>query len=283
MTPLTIVDSHVHLWNPDQFRYAWLDGLPQLNRAFQPSDLAAASASANISKFIVVECGCEPGQRLAETDWISTLANSEPRLKGIVAQAPLERGQAVRPELEILASRPLVKGVRRNLQSELEADFCLRPEFLSGVRLLAEFGFTFDLCLRRDQLPAVAELARRVPEVTFVLDHLGKPDVRNQSFQPWANDLDALAALPNVVAKISGLITEADWYNWQPAEVAPYLKQAFASFGPDRLMFGSDWPVMTLATSYQRWLQTVEELLPFSNEQDWVQFFRANAERIYRV
>jgi len=97
------------------------------------------------------------------------------------------------------------------------------------------------------------------------------------------NDLDALAALPNVVAKISGLTTEANRYNWQPAEIAPYLKQAFASFGPDRLMFGSDWPVMTLATSYQRWLQTVEELLPFSNEQDWVQFFRANAERIYRV
>src|SRR5437879_4712105 len=189
---------------------------------------------------------------------MSTVANSDARVKGIVAHASLERGEAVLPELETLASRPLVKGVRRSLQSERDAEFCLRSEFLSGVRLLAEFGLAFDLCLRNDQLPAAAELARRVPEVTFVLDHLGKPDVRSQTFQPWANDLDALAALPNVVAKISGLTTEANWHDWQPAELTPYLRQAFASFGPERLMFGSDWPVMTLATSYQRWIETVE-------------------------
>jgi len=217
--PPAIVDSHVHLWNPAKFRYAWLDGLPALNRAFQPSDFAAASASAEVSKIIFVECGCDPAQSLAEVDWISTVAKSEARLKGIVAHASLERGQAVRSELETLASRPLVKGVRRNLQSEPEAEFCLRSRFLSGVRLLAELVLTFDLCLRQEQLPAAAELARRVPEVTFVLDHLGKPDVRNQSFQPWANDLDALAALPNVMAKVSGLTTEANWHNWQPAEL----------------------------------------------------------------
>ena len=273
----------MHLWNPAQFRYAWLNGLPTLNQAFQPADFAAASASADVNKFVFVECGCEPAQSLAEVDWISTLANSKPRLKGIVAHASLEHGEAVRPELEMLASRPLVKGVRRNLQSEPDLEFPLQSSFLSGVRLLAEFGFTFDLCLRHEQLPAAAELARRVPEVTFVLDHLGKPDVRNQSFQPWANDLNALASLPNVVAKISGLTTEANWHDWQPAELMPFLSQAFASFGPERLMFGSDWPVMTLATSYQRWLETVQAQVPFSKERDWVQFFGTNAERIYRV
>src|SRR5712691_7329331 len=113
-----IVDSHVHLWNPAQFRYAWLDGLVALNRAFQPADFAAASASTNLSKFIFVESGCEPAQSLAEADWISTLAKTEARLKGIVAHASLEGGDAARPELEMLASRPLVKGVRRILQSE---------------------------------------------------------------------------------------------------------------------------------------------------------------------
>ena len=134
--------------------------------------------------------------------------------------------------------------------------------------------------------PATARsdrLARRVPEVTFVLDHLGKPDVRNKMFQPWANDLKALAVLPNVVAKVSGLTTEADWHNWQPVELKPYLSHLLESFGPQRLMFGSDWPVMTLATSYQRWVEIVETDVPFSKEQDWVQFFRTNAERIYRV
>lgn len=239
--------------------------------------------SADVSKFIFVECGCEPAQRLAEVDWISNLTKSEPRLKGIVAHASLERGDVAREELEMLASRPLVKGVRRNLQSEPEPEFCLRPEFLAGVRLLAEFGFTFDLCLRHQQLPQATELARRVPEVIFILDHLGKPDVRNKTFQPWANDLKAFAVLPNVVVKISGLTTEADWRNWQPSDLKPYLNHALESFGSQQLLFGSDWPVMSLATHYQHWLETVQTQLPISKESDWLKLFQTNAERVYRV
>jgi len=281
--PVPIVDSHVHLWDPAQIRYRWLNGLPALNRAFKPAEFRAASESADVSKFIFVECGCEPAQSLAEVDWVSNLAKDEARLKGIVAHASLERGEEARPELETLASRPLVRGVRRNLQSEPDPEFCLRPIFLAGVRLLAEFGFTFDLCLRHEQLPAATELARRVPEVTFVLDHLGKPDVRNKTFQPWANHLTALAQAPNVTAKVSGLTTEADWRSWQPAQFMPYLRQALASFGLNRLMFGSDWPVMTLATDFQRWIETVRSQLPLSKEQDWEQLFHTNAARIYRV
>lgn len=282
MTVPTIVDTHVHLWEPTQFRYAWLDGLSALDRSFTPADFSAASTSADVSKFIFVECGCESAQGLAEVDWICTLAQSERRLKGIVAHASLERGEKARPELEMLASRSLVKGVRRNLQSERDPEFCLRPEFLAGVRLLAEFGFTFDLCLRHEQLPAATELARRVPEVTFVLDHLGKPDVRNKRLQPWANDLKALAALPNVVAKVSGLTTEADWREWKAADLEPYLSHALACFGPKHLIYGSDWPVITLAGDYERWVETVRTLLSLSKE-DFVRFFRSNAERIYRV
>jgi predicted TIM-barrel fold metal-dependent hydrolase len=281
--PQTIVDSHVHLWDPAQFRYPWLDELPALNRSFKPADFRAASSSADVSKFIFVECGREPAQSLAEVDWVSNLAKDEPRLKGIVAHASLEGGEEARPELEILASRPLVKGVRRNLQSEPDPEFCLRPKFLAGVRLLGEFGFSFDLCLRHEQLRAATELARRVPEVTFVLDHLGKPDVRDKTFQPWANDLNALAALPNVVAKVSGLTTEADWRNWQPVELKPYLSHLLESFGPQRLMFGSDWPVMILATNYQQWIEAVRTQLALLKEEDWIRLFRSNAERIYRV
>jgi len=188
------------------------------------------------------------------------------------------------------------------------------------------------LCIRADQLPRAAELVQRVPEVTFVLDHFGKPEVRNKSLEPWARDLRAFAEAPNAVCKMSGLTTEADWRRWQPADLKPYFDHALACFGPDRVLFGSDWPVATLATSYQRWVETVEGLLPFSNErilqltperghscpqqpsptdtpptyfqaalpigaaadrnvrapvrlkeQDWVQLFRTNAERIYRV
>jgi len=279
---VTIIDSHVHLWDPAQFRYAWLDGLPTLNRAFLPMDFAMQTAG-NAGKIIVVESGCEPGQSLAEVDWITSLAKGEPRLKGIVAHATLEDGARVLADLEKLSSRPLVKGIRRNLQGEQDENFCLRAEFVAGVNLLANFGYTFDVCVRHEQLKSVSELARRVPQVTFVLDHLGKPDVRGKKFEPWTADFRALATLPNVVCKLSGLTTEADWETWQASDLQFYLKQALDNFGWDRLLFGSDWPVMTLATTWKRWLTTVEELVSFASCADRIKVFQTNAERVYRV
>jgi predicted TIM-barrel fold metal-dependent hydrolase len=283
MNAPVIIDSHVHLWDPAQFRYAWLDSLPILDRTFLPADYAAASATANVNKLIFVECGCEPAQSLAEVNWISYLAKSEPRLKGIVAHAPLEKGESVRADLEKLAANLPVKGVRRNLQGERNTDFCLRPEFVAGVKLIAVFGFTFDLCIRRELLRSAAELVRRVPQVTFVLDHFGKPDVRGKKFEPWATDLKALAALPNVVCKLSGLATEADWKNWRPDDLKFYFEQALECFGFNRILFGGDWPVATLATSYQRWLETVQDFFSFAPAADQIKLFQTNAERIYRV
>jgi L-fuconolactonase len=283
MNKLSIVDSHVHLWNPALLRYAWLDGLPALNRAFLPADFARASAGANVSKIIFIECGCEPAQCLAEINWISDLAKTELRLKGVVAHAVLEKGGSVQADLEKLAANPLVKGVRRNLQGERAAEFCLRPEFVTGVNLLAEFEFTFDLCIRHEQLRDVAELVRRAPQVTFVLDHFGKPDVLGKKKEPWAKDLNALAASPNVLCKISGLATEADWKNWRPDDLKFYFERALECFGFNRILFGSDWPVATLATSYQRWLETVRNYFSFATEIDQTKLFQTNAERIYRV
>jgi len=283
MNLFSIVDSHVHLWNPAQLRYAWLDGLPALNRPFLPADFAAASANLNVGKIIFIECGCEPVQSLAEVNWISDLAKIEPRLKGVVAHAPLEKGESVRTELDALAKYPSVKGIRRNLQGERDAEFCLRPEFVAGVKLLAEFGFTFDFCIRHDQLRAAAELVRRAPQVNFVLNHFGKPDVRGKKTEAWAADLKTLAASPNVVCKISGLATEANWKDWRPADLKFYFERALECFGFDRILFGGDWPVATLATSYQRWLETVQDYFSFATEINRTKLFQTNAERIYRV
>ncbi|HEX4349373.1 MAG TPA: amidohydrolase family protein [Verrucomicrobiae bacterium] len=283
MSAPAIVDSHVHLWNPAQLQYPWLDALPALNRAFLPADFSQASAKANITKIIFVECGCEPAQSLSEVEWISTVSTTEPRLKGIVAHAALEKGNAARSELDKLAIHPLVKGVRRNLQGERNSNFCQQPEFVAGIKLLARFHFTFDACVRHEQLRDLAELAQRVPEVSFVLDHFGKPDVRNRKFQPWATDLKRLSALPNVTCKISGLATEADWKNWQPADLKIYFDHALECFGFDRLLFGGDWPVATLATDYQRWIETVQELFAFTKESERTKLFQTDAERIYRV
>jgi L-fuconolactonase len=283
MNELSIVDSHVHFWNPVQFRYAWLDGLPALNRTFLPAHFAAASVNSNVNKIIVIECGCEPAQSLAEINWICDLAKTEPRLKGIVAYVPLEKGHIVRADLEKLAANPLVKGVRRNLQGERDAEFCLQPGFVAGVTLLAEFGFAFDLCVRHDQLRNAAELVRRVPQVNFALDHFGKPNVRGKQIDPWATDLKTLGALPNAVCKVSGLTTEADWENWQPADLKIYFERAMGCFGFDRILFGGDWPVATLATGYERWLETVQTVFALAPAADQVKLFQSNAERIYRV
>jgi L-fuconolactonase len=283
MNAPAIVDSHCHFWDPARFHYAWNRGLPALDRAFLPRDFSIACAKADVRKIIFVECDCGPAQNIAEIDWVSDLASHEPRLKGAVVYAPVEKGEAVRVDLEMLAARPLVKGVRRNLQSEREVQFGLRPEFIAGVKVLAEFDFTFDLCIRHEQLRSVVELVQRVPQVTFVLDHFGKPAVREKKVEPWAKDLKALAALPNVVCKISGLTTEADWANWQSAELKFYFEHALECFGFDRLLFGSDWPMATLATTYEQWIKTVQELFPFATEADRIKLFQANAERIYRV
>jgi L-fuconolactonase len=283
MGELHLVDSHVHFWDPMRLDYPWLAALPDLNRPFLQTDFAIASASANVEKLIFVEAGCKSGKTLTEVDWVSSLATIEPRIKGIVAHASLEKGKGAHAELAMLASRPLVKGVRRSLQGEQDPDFCIQPEFVAGVKLLAEFSLTFDVCIRHDQLPGVAELARRVPHVSFILDHLGKPDVRGRRTEPWAAELKDLAMLPNVVCKISGLTTEADWQKWQPADLQFYLEHALEAFGFDRVMFGSDWPVATLATNYQKWVEVVRKLIPSGDGPAEVKLFQANAERIYRV
>jgi len=278
-----IVDSHVHFWNPQAFRYPWLDDLPVLNRAFLPETFSQASAGAGVAKMVFVECGREVSESLQEVDWVSGLAKADPRLCAIVAHASLENGSAARAELDSLAGRPLVKGVRRLLQGEPEAGFCLWDGFVAGVKLLAEYAFTFDLCIRHDQLRAVTELVRRVPEVNFVLDHFGKPPVREATVEPWAADLKALGKLSNVSCKISGLTTEADWAIWSPAELRPYFDTVLEAFGFDRILFGGDWPVCTLATDYQRWIETVAGFVDEASPDERDKLFRSNAERIYRI
>ena len=280
--PPAFVDTHVHLWDPQQLRYPWLADLTPLNRPILPADFSTATTATTPSKFVFVECGCDPDQGIAEVEWISSLAKTEPRLKGIIAHAPLEAGEDARKHLEALARNPLVKGVRRNLQAESD-NFLNQREFVEGIHFLTEFGFTFDLCLRASQLPAATKLVLGAPNVTFVLDHFGKPDVRGGGFEAWAHALHPLAECQNVACKISGLTTEADWGNWQIIDLHPFFKEAFACFGPDRVMFGSDWPVATLATNYERWMEAVLKLAPCASEREWTQLFQTNAERIYRV
>lgn len=271
-----MIDSHLHLWDPAVHEYPWLADEPDLDRAFGPSQVDAGRH--DIDGFVVVEAGCRRGQ--AELGWLGRLAMTWPRMRGIVAQAPLELGQAVAPLLAELAQHPLTVGVRRNVQDE-RAGFMLAEPMVAGIRLLAVHGLPFDACVREHQLRELAELVDRCPEVIFVLDHLGKPAVAQHRRQPWLDDLASLARRPNVVAKLSGLTTEADHVRWRPADIVPYLSHALEHFGPARCMFGSDWPVATRATTYERWVELVLGVAAELPDVERSAIFAGTAVRVY--
>jgi len=280
---MQIVDTHVHFWNPQQLIYPWLAGVPALQRAFMPSDYSAQRLLPNVAKLVFVECGCDPASSLAEARWVASLAAAEPRLRGIVAGAAVEQGSAVRDHLAALSQITLVRGVRRNLEGETDPQFCLAPDFLAGVRELTAFDFSFDLCVRHHQLPAVIELVRRCPEVRFVLDHCGKPAIRERVLDPWCRHIRELAALPNVQCKLSGLLTEADIAEWRPADLTPVVQHVLDSFGPDRVMLGTDWPVLRLASNHERWFEALENCLTGVSSETRGKLYRFNGEAFYRL
>ena len=275
-----MIDAHVHFWNPDRWDYPWLDEFPTLRRPFLPSDLDTGGPTPDAVVF--VEAGGGGGDPLAEVAWVEELATCRPGVAGIVAHAPLELGAEVAPFVRRLADRSLVKGIRRNVQDEAEG-FAVSERFRDGTRLLAEHGLVADLCVRHWQLAEITELVRSTPEVTFVLDHIGKPKVRFGQWQPWADNLARLADQPNVVAKLSGLATEADWAKWTPRQLFPHLEHALVVFGPQRCMFGGDWPVSTLATSYSEWYDVVAEALADYTPADHALVFGEVAARVYRL
>ena len=278
-----IVDTHVHFWNPGRLPYPWLAGVPALNHAFMPDDYRAQALLPKVEKLVFVECGCDPASSLAEACWVAGLAASEPRLRGIVARAALERGTRVREDLAALAQIPRVVGIRRNLESETDPEFCVSEDFIAGVRELRAYDFSFDICVRHPQLPTVIELVRRCPEVRFVLDHCGKPAVRERMLDPWRHHIEQLAALPNAHCKISGLLTEADLADWRPADLEPVVVHVLETFGPERVMLGTDWPVLRLASHHERWFEALEHCLRGMPEESRGRLYQSNGEAFYRL
>ncbi|MEM7384417.1 MAG: amidohydrolase family protein [Verrucomicrobiota bacterium] len=278
-----LIDSHAHFWDPEVLSYRWLDTLPSIDRAYLPADLEAVSGEWGVEGVVFVQADCDPDQGLKEAAMVAEWANDYPWILGIVAFAALEKGpEVVEGDLDSLQAIPLVRGVRRLIQSE-GPGFACEDRFVEGVSLLGPRGLTCDLCIRHDQLGDVLELVSRCPEVAFVLDHFGKPAIKDGLLDPWREEMRALAAFPQVRCKFSGLITEGDWVTWKPDDLRPYVEHVLDVFGPDRLMFGGDWPVVTLAGSYGKWVETAQELMGGLSEADQQAIFCDNAKQFYRL
>jgi L-fuconolactonase len=246
-------------------------------------DYRRACGSVAVAKMVFVQCECDPAQFLQEADWVTGVAREDARLRGIVAWAPLEKGEAAEPDLARLASNRLVKGIRRIIQFEPDIDFCLRPKFVRGVQMLHAHGMSFDLCINHLQLANTNKLVRLCPNVNFVLDHIGKPNIKSGLLDPWRAELRELSRMENVSCKLSGLATEADHASWTAADLRPYIDHVIACFGFDRVMFGGDWPVSTQATEYPRWVETVDEALRGCSVDELRKIYLRNAESFYRV
>ena len=284
MPDFPIVDAHVHLWDPARFRIPWLDGNALLDQRYLLGEYRAHTAGVEVEAMVYLQVEVAPAYGLLEAQFVADLAREDSRIKAIVAWAPLEDGTRARSYLDALVKiSPLVKGVRRIVQGESDPNFCLRPDFVRGTQLLADYSLSCDICIYHPQLAATIELVRQCPEVQFILDHLGKPAIKNLLLEPWRAQLAELAALPNVICKISGAATEADHQGWQPDDLAPYIGHALAVFGEDRVAFGGDWPVVLMAAPYSRWVATLDALTAKLSPEAKRKLWAENARRFYRM
>ncbi len=279
---MKLIDSHIHFWNPTQLRYKWLDDLPAINKPCLPADLPTAGDDWQMEKLVFVQADCAPNQALDEVKWVTQLATEDARIQGIVAYAPLERDDHEK-HLEKLLEYPQVKGIRRLIQSE-GPGFSTKKNFVAAVRSLPAYGYTFDICVLHHQLPDVLQLVEWAPEVEFVLDHLGKPGIKDGDIHRWKENITRLAAFDNVRCKLSGMVTEANLDHWKPTDLQPYIDHVIEAFGVERVMFGGDYPVLELAhTTYTDWVRVAMDALSSLTDEQRQQVFYENANKFYRL
>ena len=285
MPDFPIIDSHVHLYDPAVIDFPWMDGVPSLQRAHLPADFTEANGPVTVDALVFVEVDAAPGRHMDEARFVCELGRNFPSLKAMVASMPLEDGpDAVAADLEAYAGMPLARGVRRLVERHPdEPGWAIREPFVAAVQSLPAHGLTFDLCIKHHQFGDAIELVRRCPDVSFVLDHIGKPGIAEGLREPWWQDIATLGSEPNVMCKISGVVTEADHGNWTFDDVAPYMTRAIEVFGFDRVMYGGDWPVSTLAATYPRWVETVDRVVEGASADEVRKLYRDNAARFYRL
>ncbi len=263
------IDSHQHFWHYAPATHGWItDEMEVLKQDYLPTDLKIELDANEVAGCVSVQAA----QTEQETQFLLDQANKHAFIRGVVGWVDLQ-DEAVATRLEHWTSYPKFVGVRHIVQAETDEHFLLRPAFLRGVRLLSELNLTYDLLIHEGQLPVARSFVDQLPEAKLVIDHLAKPKIATHELSPWKENIQALAERPNVYCKLSGLVTEADWSNWQPSDLYPYLDVVVEAFGTERVMVGSDWPVCLLAASYAQ----VKELM----DQYFASFTAAEQARVY--
>jgi L-fuconolactonase len=278
---MTRVDAHHHVWDLTVRDQPWIVGpdLAPLRRTFGADEVSALAASAGVKATVLVQTVTVA----EETAEMLALAADDPLIAGVVGWIDLtaaDAADALAALRELHGGCALV-GVRHQVQSEPDPAWLCRPEVRKGLQAVADAGLVYDLLTVPEQLPAAIDTVRALEDLTFVVDHLSKPPIATGELEPWASQMRALAAQENVVCKLSGMVTEADWRTWTVADLRPYAETVLDAFGPDRIMFGSDWPVCLLAASYEAVLAAAEDLVCALNREEQAEIFGRTARRIY--
>ncbi|HEU0064111.1 MAG TPA: amidohydrolase family protein [Flavisolibacter sp.] len=273
------VDAHQHFWNYTPERDNWIDdSMAILKRDYLPFDLRKELNNNQIDVSIAVQAN----QSEEETNYLLSLAEENTFIKGVVGWIDLTYDN-VREKLSYYKNFKQLKGFRHILQSEKERDFMLHPAFIKGISYLQEFNYTYDILVYNDQLKYIKQFVSLFPNQKFVLDHLGKPDIRNEDISNWKKDLESLKHHENVLCKISGMVTEADWKNWQKEDFKNYLDVVLDTFGINRIMFGSDWPVCLLAATYAGVVEIVADYFTAFSSSEKEKLFGLNALNFYSI
>jgi L-fuconolactonase len=277
------IDAHHHVWDLTVRDQPWITGqaMAPIGRSFGLDEVAVEAAAAGVTATVVVQTVADVG----ETEELLDMAQAAPLVAGVVGYVELAAPD-VGEQLDRLRDRPSgawLVGIRSLVQDEPDLGWLARPAVLTGLREVARRDLVYDLLIRPHQLDAACRAVREVPEGRYVLDHLAKPVIASGAWDPWASGLAALAACGNVSAKLSGLVTEASWETWTAGDLRPYVDHALAAFGPDRLLFGSDWPVCTLAAPYGRVVTSTEELLAGLSPTERAAVMGGTAAAVYRL
>ncbi|MGH9668172.1 MAG: amidohydrolase family protein [Bryobacteraceae bacterium] len=278
-TGAATIDTHHHFWKYNAEEYPWIgEHMRAIARDFLPADLATTIRAAGIDAVVSVQAR----QTVEETRWLLEMASEHDFIAGVVGWVPLA-DPCVEEHLDRFCNHPKLKSIRHVLQDEPDDNYVLRPDFNAGVAKLHERGLIYDILIYERHLPQTIEFVDRHPNQVFVLDHIAKPRIKDRQVSPWRERIAELAKRENVRCKISGMATEADWRNWTEADIAPYVDVVLAAFSPARLMFGSDWPVMLVASDYARWHRTVTSAISKLAASEQEKILGATAAQVYRL